>query len=96
MTTTILDPHERTRRTEFVREIRSATLSGESTEQRARSRDKKIADWSRWLRQQMDTSGCSSPTEILPEALARLEQLAEDHTAAAVREIKTALIGALK
>jgi hypothetical protein len=93
---TILDPHERTRRSEFMREVRTATLSGESTECRARNREKKIADWSRWFREQMDTANCADPTAILPEAFSRLEQLAEDHTAAAVREIKATLTRALK
>jgi hypothetical protein len=33
---------------------------------------------------------------VLPDALARLEQIGEDQIAAAVRELKTALMGALK
>jgi hypothetical protein len=44
----------------------------------------------------MDDAGCANPTEILPDAFARLEQLAEDRVAAAVREIKKTLKDALK
>jgi hypothetical protein len=96
MTSTVLDPNERTRRMEFVREVRSATLSGESTEHRAQNREKKIADWSRWLREQMDTADCNDPAQVLPEALARIEQIAEDRATAAVREFKAAIGKAMK
>jgi hypothetical protein len=90
-----LDRNERARRAEFVREARAAALAGESTDQRAQKRDAKAADWSRWFRDQMERTGAAEPAELLPEAFAKLEQLAEDRAAAAVREVKAALRKAL-
>jgi hypothetical protein len=71
---TILDPNERTRRSEFVREARAASLNGELPEQRAQRCEQKAAEWSRWFREKMDHTDCNDPAEILPEAFARLEQ----------------------
>jgi hypothetical protein len=87
---------ERARRTEYVRETKTALQNNETIDQRTRKREGKADEWSRWFRQKMDSTGCADPAEILPDALARLEQLAEDHAAAAVREIKAALTKALK
>jgi hypothetical protein len=43
----------------------------------------------------MDHKGCTAP-ELLPDAFARLEQIAEDRVAAAVRDIKKSLRDALR
>jgi hypothetical protein len=39
----------------------------------------------------MDASRCADPVELLPDAFARLEQLAEDRIAASVKEFKDVL-----
>jgi hypothetical protein len=39
----------------------------------------------------MDGAGCSDPGQVLPDALARLQQLAADQTAAAIAELKANL-----
>jgi len=44
----------------------------------------------------MDSTNCSDPVELLPDALAKLEQLIDDRVTAAINEVKTALRGALK
>jgi hypothetical protein len=44
----------------------------------------------------MEAAGCSDPGQILPDALARLEQITNDQIVAAVHELKTAVRGALK
>jgi hypothetical protein len=36
-----------------------------------------------------DDGGLTDPVQLLPEAFARLEQIAEDSTAAAIREFNT-------
>ena len=44
----------------------------------------------------MDASDCDDPVQILPDALARAQQLAEDSAIAAIKEFKTAMKGAIK
>jgi hypothetical protein len=44
----------------------------------------------------MDAGGCTDPAEVLPEAMARLEQIIDDRVTAAINEFKTAMKGALK
>jgi hypothetical protein len=96
MTSTVPDPYEQTRRAEFMREVKTANLSGSTTEHRAKTRELKVAKWAEWFRQEMDAADCNDPVKVLPEALARLEQIAEDRAAAAVRDLKTILGKALK
>jgi hypothetical protein len=36
----------------------------------------------------MDAGGCTDPAEVLPDAMARLEQIVDDRVIAAVNEIK--------
>jgi hypothetical protein len=79
-----------------VRESRAALQNDETLDRRTKRRENKADDWAKWLRSKMDDTGCANPTEILPDAFARLEQLSEDHAAAAVRKIKKALKDALK
>ena len=42
------------------------------------------------------TRAITDPAELLPNAFARLEQINEDHVAAAIREFKTSLMKVLK
>src|SRR5262245_25991310 len=90
-TTSSTDPAERARRTEWARDMRGAVAHGESFEAHAKRREEKADDWARWFRQKMDAGGLADPTVLLPDAFARLEQLAEDRVAAAVKEFKGAL-----
>ena len=64
-------------------------------EQRTKRREDKADAWAKWLHERMDSTGCSDPVELLPDILARVEQLAEDRVAGAVVEIKTTLRKAL-
>jgi hypothetical protein len=96
VTTTTILPNERSRRSEFLREVRAANLTGSTTEHRAQNRELKVTKWAEWFRQEMDAADCNDPVKVLPEAFARLEQLAEDHAAASVREIKNTLMRAFK
>jgi hypothetical protein len=89
------DAAERTRRAEFVRETRAACQQRVSPEERTKKREEKADLWAAWFREKMDAGGCTDPVQLLPDALARLEQLSEDHAAAAIREIKALLQRAL-
>jgi hypothetical protein len=95
-TTSQLSEAERARRREWTHNARGAVAHGETFEAHAKRREEKADDWARWFRQKMDAGGVIDPVVLLPDAFARLEQLAEDRVAAAVRELKTTLKGALK
>jgi hypothetical protein len=97
MTTTApIDEAERARRREIVRDMKGAVAQRQTFETHAQQREAKADDWARWFRHKMDACGVADPIVLLPDALARLEQLAEDRVAAAVRDLKAALKGALK
>jgi hypothetical protein len=65
-------------------------------EQRARAREAKADEWTRWLREKMDAARCDDPAELLPDICARLDQMVDDRVAVAINEFKTAVRGALK
>jgi hypothetical protein len=93
---TIIDEAERARRTELAREVRAAFYMGISSEERTQRREALADEWARWFRQRMDSGGCVDPVVLLPDAFARLQQLAEDRAIAAVHDMKTLLREALK
>jgi hypothetical protein len=80
----------------YTRETRAALQNGERLDQRIATREKHADEWSRWLHDRMDAAGTNNALEVLPDALAKLEQLSQDHAAAAVRDFKAALKDALK
>jgi hypothetical protein len=83
------------RRREYMSETRSALANGESLERRSQARQQKADLWTAWLREKMDNAGVSNPVELLPDLAARLEQLAEDKAAEAVRKLEAKLKKAL-
>jgi len=91
-----ISEQERFRRGEYARDSRAALAQNETLEQRLAKRETKADVWAQWLRQKMDSTNCSDPVELLPDALAKLEQLIDDRVTAAINEVKTALRGALK
>lgn len=90
-----IDEAERARRAEYVRDTKAALDKGETFEQRSLRREKMADEWARWFRQKMDAGSVADPVVLLPDACARLEQLAEDRIAAAVRDLKATLRKAL-
>jgi hypothetical protein len=92
----VLSITERVRRVEFIRDSRAFARGSETVEQREHERETKADKWSDWLHAKMHESGSANPVAVLPDALARLEQIAEDRIAVAVRDLKTTLMGALK
>jgi hypothetical protein len=91
MTTAHLSEAERARRTAFVRESKAANLQRQTVEQRAKRREDAADAWAHWLHQKMESSGAASPVEVLPDALAKLEQTIDDRVAAELIELKKAL-----
>jgi hypothetical protein len=96
ITTTNLTTVELIRRSEYVRDSRAALARGETLEVRSKRREGYANEWAAWFRQRMDRVGCDDPTELLPDALARLQQLADDRVVEAINEVKATLRGALK
>jgi hypothetical protein len=90
-----ISEQERIRRREHVRDTRAALAQGESVEARLKARNVKAEAWTQWFRYRMDATRCTDPMALLPEALALLEQLADDRVTAAIAEMKTKLKGAL-
>ena len=90
------EARERARRTEYVRETALALRNNETLDQRTATRENRADDWSRWLRQKMDSAGTHDPSELLPDILAKLDQVIDDRVAAAVRDFKATLMKALK
>jgi hypothetical protein len=94
-TTSPMDEAERHRRAELVRDMKGAVAQHQTFEAHAQQREAKADEWARWFRQKMDAGGLADPVQLLPDACAQLEQLAEDRIAAALRELKTAIKGVL-
>jgi hypothetical protein len=90
-----ISEHEKFRRREQVRDTRAALAQNQSVEQRLKARTDKTDAWTEWFRFRMKATQCQDPMELLPEALALLEQLADDRVTAAIAEMKTKLKGAL-
>jgi hypothetical protein len=92
----VLSTAERARRAEYRRDNLAALARGVSLEARAAERERFGQEWGAWLRQRMDACDVDDPVQILPDALARLEQIIDDRVAVAIKEFKTAMKGALK
>jgi hypothetical protein len=95
MTNTQQSEAERARRTEFIRNSKAANQQRQTLEQRTKRREDAADEWAAWLHHKMGSAGCVSPTELLPDILAKMEQTIDDRVAAAISEIKTKLRKAL-
>jgi hypothetical protein len=91
-----ISEHERYRRGEHARDSRAALAQNETLEQRLAKRDAKADFWAQWFRHKMDNARCADPVTLLPDALAKLEQMIDDRVAIAVKEIKATLRKALE
>ena len=87
---------ERARRTEYVRETKAALTQHQTIEERTKHRELSADRWAQWLHARMDSNGCADPVQVLPDALAQLEQIIDDRVAAALAEHKAALRKVLK
>jgi hypothetical protein len=96
MPTSNLSTAERIRRSEYVRNSKAALVSGESLEVRSKRREQYANEWAAWFRARMDGADVDDPAELLPDALARLQEIADDRTAAAITKLKAALMEVLK
>jgi hypothetical protein len=72
----VLTEAERVRRRELTRDSRAAIQLGLSLDQYRQQREAVISDWCEFLHAEMDRSHANDPIEVLPQALARLEERA--------------------
>jgi hypothetical protein len=87
---------ERIRRSEYVRHSKAALARGESLEARTKRREGYANEWAAWFRARMDSADVDDPVSLLPDAMARLQELADDRAVAAINEFKKTLMGVLK
>jgi hypothetical protein len=87
--------NEQRARISSMKEAGRAALSGQTVAQRNRTRNARASEWSRWLRKEMEGHGCEDPAEVLPAALAHLQQIVDDTVIAAVRQLRSDLRKAL-
>jgi hypothetical protein len=92
----VLSTGERIKRSELRRNDLGALASGVSLEQRTKQREDYANEWAGWLRMRMDSAEVDDPTALLPDALARLQEIADDRAIAAVNKLKKALMEVLK
>jgi hypothetical protein len=88
---------ERTRRSRsrHVKDIKAAVKAGMSLELRTAKIEHKTADWAEWFRDRMNATASDNPSDLLPEAFARLEQLNVDAINGAITELTGKLKRAL-
>jgi hypothetical protein len=68
--------------------MRAALRNNETFEQRGAKYEKKADDWAAWFRDRMEATGSDQPSDLLPEAFARLEQLNVDNINTAIAQLK--------
>ena len=81
MTTPDAADNERRARIERVKEAGFAAISGRTI---AKARAGKADEWASWWRREMEIHNSIDPAELLPDAFARLEQIAEDRARGAI------------
>jgi hypothetical protein len=84
---------ERTRRarSRYVKNIKAALKAGMSLGLHTAKIEQKADDWQDWFRDRMTATGSDNPSDLLPEAFARLEQLNVDAINSAIAQLKGAL-----
>jgi hypothetical protein len=92
---TALGPAERARRTDYIRQSRALLRDNETVAARTARFEKQADSWSAWFRDRLDATGSDNPSDLLPEAFARLEQLNVDAINSAIAELKGTLKRAL-
>ena len=96
MSTTNIDTAELVRRLEYRRNSLGALAHGESLESRTKRREEYANEWAAWFRQRMDSAEVDDPVSLLPDAMARLQEIADDRAIAAINKLKKALTEVLK
>jgi hypothetical protein len=80
-----IDANEQVQRRELIRDTRAASQQGLELPEYREKREKAISEWTAWFHSEMDKCHASDPVEVLPAALALLQEraIAAARTAAA-------------
>jgi hypothetical protein len=78
------DIGEQVRRRELVRDMKAASAQGVELDEYRKKRDRTTDEWAAWFRAELDKHHATDPVEVLPAALALLQEraIAEVRTAA--------------
>jgi hypothetical protein len=71
---TSIDVNEQVRRREFMRDTRAASAQGLEVDEYRAKRDQAVAEWAAWFHKTMDETHAMDPAEVLPQALALLQE----------------------
>jgi hypothetical protein len=84
---TNIDSTEQVRRRDYVRDTRAASAQGLEIDEYRAKRDQAVNEWAEWFHATMKECRVDDPAEILPQAMAMLQERA---IAAARSAAKTA------
>jgi len=80
-----VDVNEQVRRRELMRDMRAASQQGQELEEYRAKRDRTVEEWTAWLHAAMDRAGATDPVEVLPQALAQVQERAIAEARAAAK-----------
>jgi hypothetical protein len=92
---TNIDAGEQVRRREFVRDMKAASAQGQELEEYRAKRDQAADEWAAWFHEAMDQYQANDPVEVLPQALALLQERAIAEARAAAKEAAQATVKAM-
>jgi hypothetical protein len=82
---TNIEVNEQVRRRELIRDMRAASAQGQELEEYRAKRDQAITEWAAWFHATMDQCHATDPVELLPQALALLQERAVAEARAAAK-----------
>jgi hypothetical protein len=94
MTEAVLTEAERQRRAAHMADMREAVALGRSVEEHLQLRAAVASEWAEWFHIEMNECGVDDPTEVLPQALARIQQRATAEACRAAKDVARAEVQA--
>jgi hypothetical protein len=82
---TNIDASEQVRRRELIRDMKAASAQGQELDEYRAKRDRAADEWAAWFREAMDRHRAEDPVEVLPQALALLQERAIAEARAAAK-----------
>jgi hypothetical protein len=92
---TNIDVNERVRRREFIRDMKAASSQGQELDEYRARRDAAVDQWTSWFRSMMTEHHVDDPAELLPMALALLQERAIAEARAAAKAAAQATVRAM-
>jgi hypothetical protein len=92
---TTVDVNEQVRRRELMRDMRAASEQGQELDEYRAKRDQAIAEWVAWFHAEMDRCQVNDPVEVLPAALALLQERASAAARTAAKAVACSEVKAM-